>query len=89
MIENYFWQKNLGDLLSLKKEKILNDKQRRKIIGLIVDFMIESYGLDITLLERCVTAFATVTLFPALKYKDSKDGTVSLKHVQYINISLM
>lgn len=63
MIENYFWQKNLGDLLSLKKEKILNDKQRRKIIGLIVDFMIESYGLDITLLERCVTAFATVTLF--------------------------
>lgn len=85
MLETYFWEKNAGNLLSFKNKQNIGLSHRRKIIALIVDFMLQSYGLDITPLERCITAYATVTLFPALKYKGSKDGTVSFT---FNNISL-
>lgn len=78
MLENYFWHKNAGNLLSFKNKQTIDDsKQKRDIIHLVVDFMLESFGTDISLFQKCMTAFATVTLFPALKYKGSQDGTVS------------
>lgn len=79
MIENYFWQKNAGNLLSLKNKQNIDQTQRRKIIKLVVDYMVECYSLDVSFLQKCITAFALVTLFPALKYKGSKDGTVSIE----------
>lgn len=78
MIENYFWKKNAGSLLSFKNKSNIEQTTRNKIIALVVDFLFDTYGEDLTLLEKCVTAFATVTLFPALKYKGSRDGTVSI-----------
>lgn len=79
MIENYFWRKNAGDLLSLKNKQNMVKTQRRKIIILAVDYMIECYSIDVSFLQKCITAFALVTLFPSLKYKGSKDGTVSIE----------
>lgn len=78
MLENYFWEKNAGNLLSMKDKQKIGDKQRREIIAVVVDFIVGSYGFEVTFLEKCIIAFATVTLFPALKYKGSKDGTVSI-----------
>lgn len=77
MLETYFWQKNAGSYLAFKNKTTIDSSARNKIITLVVDFMFDTYGENLSLLEKGVTAFATVTLFPALKYKDSRDGTVS------------
>lgn len=89
MLENYFWQKNAGNLLSLKSKQTIEDsKQKREIINLVVDYMLESFGTDISIFQKCMTAFATVTLFPALKYKGSQDGTVSYQYLQRLSLQL-
>lgn len=86
MLETYFWQKNAGSYLAFKNKATIDSNTRNKIIALVVDFLFETYGDDLTLLEKCITAFATVTLFPALKYKNSRDGTVSGVHCTMCNV---
>lgn len=60
----------------MAKESI-PDKIRRDIVVTIADFMVEKYGQDVSSLVKTLTAAAVIAMFPALRYKNSKDGTVS------------
>lgn len=66
MIQNYFFGKSLGHLLT--KEKVLNAAKRKHIVNAIVDFMIEIYGTDVTYTQKVVIAQAAVIEFPGLEY---------------------
>lgn len=83
MLETYFWHKGSGHLLSMKNKQVLNSTDQRKIIQSVVDYMVEEFGVNVSIFERCITAFATVTLFPALKYKGSRDGTVNIFFISF------
>lgn len=77
ILQNYFWSKNAGHLLECMTKETITDKNRRDIIVIIVDFLVEKYGQDVSSLVRTLTAATTIVMFPALRYKNSKDGTVS------------
>lgn len=76
MLENYFWEKNAERFLV--KERNLTFTQRTNIINTIVDFLIESYGGDATIVQRTIVAVAAVALFPGLEFLDG-ESTVSLE----------
>lgn len=51
---------------------------RHELIRIIVDFMIEKYGLKPNAYQKMNTAIVAVAVFPRLKFNKSKsDGTVS------------
>lgn len=68
MIQNYFFGKSLGHLLT--KEKLIVPEKRRLIVNTIVDFMLEIFGADLTYTQKVVTAQAAVIEFPGLEFKD-------------------
>lgn len=41
--------------------------------------MIETFGIEVTSVQKTLVAAATIVLFPGLKFADG-DGTVSIKH---------
>lgn len=75
MIQNYFFGKSLGHLLT--KEKILNSAKRKLIVNTIVDFMVEIYGADVAYTQKVVVAQAAVIEFPGLAYEDG-NSTVNI-----------
>lgn len=78
MIENYFWEK--GAEKFLVNDKTLTYTQRTNIVNTIVDFLIESYGIDATMVQKTIVAVAAVALFPGLEFQDG-ESTVSIKLV--------
>lgn len=78
MLENFFWRRNAADLLSVRDKAVISDHDRRKLVNELVDFMIQSFGIDMEKTQKEVTAKASIILFPALAYKLSIDQTVSL-----------
>lgn len=66
MIENYFFAKSLGNLLT--KDKLLPIEKRKDIVNTIVDFMLEFFGADLTYAQKLVTAQAAVIEFPGLEF---------------------
>lgn len=75
MIENYFWEKGAEKFLST--DRSLTFSQRTNIVNTIVDFLIESYGVDATSVQKTVVAVAAVALFPGLEFQDG-ESTVSM-----------
>lgn len=68
MIQNYFFGKSLGHLLT--KEKLIVLEKRKLIVNTIVDFMLEIFGAELTYTQKVVTAQAVVIEFPGLEFKD-------------------
>lgn len=62
MLKNYFWKKNAGNLLSNKGKPKITESNRRKINNLIVEFMVESYGYNISTVQKAFVAHATIIL---------------------------
>lgn len=67
MIENYFWLKNAQSFLI--KNRKLTIQQRTSIVNTIVDFMIETFGIEVSTVQRTLTAAASVALIPGLEFK--------------------
>lgn len=78
MLENFFWKRNAADLLSLRDKAEISDNDRRKLVNELVDFMIQSFGIDVGKKQKEVTAKASIIMFPALAYKLSIEQTVSV-----------
>lgn len=76
MIENYFWEKGADKFLL--KERNLTFNQRTNIVNTIVDFLVECYGVDATVVQRAMVAVAAVALFPGLEFQDG-ESTVSME----------
>lgn len=74
MLENYFWVKNAEKFLV--KDLKLSFNQRTTIVNTIVDYMIETFGIEVSSVQRTLVAAATIVLFPGLKFALG-DGTVS------------
>lgn len=66
MLQNYFFGKSLGHLLT--KEKLLPTDKRRSIVNTIVDFMFEIFGDEPTYTQKLVTAQAAIIEFPGLEF---------------------
>lgn len=75
MLENYFWAKGAEKFL-IKNQK-LSFSQRTSIINTIVDFLIETFGIEVSSVQKTLAAAATIVLFPALKFANG-DGTVCI-----------
>lgn len=85
-LEAYFRRCNKSEILIKEKAfaNIGNDttmpaidtQTRYELIRIIVDFMIESFGLNLTNFQKVNTAKVAVILFPRLKFHRG-DGTVS------------
>lgn len=75
MLENYFWAKGAEKFL-IKTQK-LTFSQRTNIVNTIVDFLIETFGIDVSTVQKTLAAAATIVLFPALRFTRG-EGTVSL-----------
>lgn len=76
MLENYFWAKNAEKFLI--KDLKLSFNQRTNIVNTIVDYMIETFGIEVSSVQKTLVAAATIVLFPGLKFARG-DGTVSLQ----------
>lgn len=74
MLENYFWAKGLEKFLI--KDLKLTFSQRTNIVNTIVDFLIETFGVEVSNVQKTLAAAATVVLFPGLRFEIG-DGTVS------------
>lgn len=62
---------------SCQESRVLSEKNRRDLCNLIVDLLVDkAKGLYPNLVTKTSLAKATVSLFPTLKYKDSRDGIV-------------
>lgn len=68
MLQNYFLGKSLAHLLT--KEKIIPAEKRRSIVNTIVDFMLETFGNELTYAQKIVTAQSAVIEFPGLEFTD-------------------
>lgn len=80
MLQNYIVTKNSSKLLIFMKKNECDDDSKRQINNLLVNFMVEAFGIDgITPARKKMTALATVQLFPFFYYKHTKsDGIVSI-----------
>lgn len=76
MIENYFWEKGAEKFLLFKRN--LTYSQRTNIVNTIVDFLIESYGVDATSVQKAIVAVAATALFPGLEFQNG-ENTVSIE----------
>lgn len=57
----------------------IDNLSRQKIVRILVDFMIEEFGIKPKTFQKISTARAAVMVFPRLKFKNSTgDGTVSI-----------
>ncbi|XP_055308751.1 uncharacterized protein LOC129572737, partial [Sitodiplosis mosellana] len=72
MLESYFWAKNAEKLLV--KDSKLSFNQRTSIVNTIVDYMIETFGVEVSSVQKILVAAATIVLFPGLKFALG-DGT--------------
>lgn len=81
MIESYFWAK--GSEKFLINSRSLSTPQRTNIVNVIVDFMVESFGIDATPVQRAITAAAAVVLFPGLEFRDG-DSTVCINFLFFL-----
>lgn len=84
MLENYFWAKGVGKFLI--KDPKLTFSQRTNIVNTIVDFLIETFGIEVTNVQKTLAAAATIILFPGLKFENG-DETVS-KNLTIIKLPL-
>lgn len=85
MIESYFWSKNAGQFLIKNMKLTVN--QRTNIVNTIVDFMIQTFGINVTSVQKTLTAAAAVILFPGLEFKGG-EGTVSKKQNYYPSLTI-
>lgn len=85
MLESYFWAKGAEKFL-IKSQK-LTFNQRTSIVNTIVDFMIETFSIEVSSVQKTLVAAATIVLFPGLKFADG-DGTVSIKHSQNDRVAI-
>lgn len=57
----------------------LDVNQRRELIRILVDFIVEKFGLKPSAYQKLSVAKASVIIFPRLKFKNSlTDGTVRI-----------
>lgn len=72
--------KNAGQLLAeFTQDGMLIESSQRMLIHEVVDFMIHHFGFYPSKFEQQMVARATISLFPYLRLKTSReDGTVSL-----------
>lgn len=68
MIENHFFSKSLGHLLT--KERLLTPEKRKTIVNTIVDFILEIFSVDVTYAQKVVTSQAAIIVFPGLEFRD-------------------
>lgn len=54
----------------------LAEIKRKKLVGIIVDLIIEKFGLYPSAAVKIMVAKAAVNLFPCFKSHESKDGIV-------------
>lgn len=80
MLENYLVHKNKGCLLACRTSKTLDSNTFHLICNELADFAVDAFGFQgITTIRKNKIARAAVSLFDAMKYKDSLgDGTVRL-----------
>lgn len=76
MLENYFWEKGVEKFLSTERNLTFN--QRTNIVNTIVNFLIESYGVNATVVQKTMVAVAAVALLPGLEFQDG-ESTVSIE----------
>lgn len=75
MLRTYFFDRNFAHLLT--KNKLLPVEQRKKIVNVIVDFILESFGMEPTFVQKVITAQAAIVEFPGLEFTEG-EGTVSI-----------
>lgn len=76
------------DIMRLyKSQNKLTDKLRRKLINMIVDLVIDRFGLYPTSFQKIVVAKAAVVLFPVYKVKDTPNGIVTIFESSFEHIS--
>lgn len=75
MLQTYFHDKNVSHLLT--KNKLLSVEQRKAIVNMIVDFILEVFGYEPTYVQKIITAQAAIVEFPGLEFVGG-EGTVSI-----------
>lgn len=83
MIESYFWSKNAGQFLVKNVKLTVN--QRTNIVNTIVDFMIQTFGINVTSVQKTLTAAAAVMLFPGLEFKGGESTVSERQYFSYLN----
>lgn len=81
MLESYFFQKNLGHLIT--KSKTLTALQRKHIVNVIADFILDVFGSP-SYTQKLITAQAAIVAFPGLEYVGG-EGTVSVDLLNILN----
>lgn len=81
MLENYLVNKNKGSLLTCRTSKTIDSNTFHLISNELADFAVDAFGFQgITTIRRKMIAKAAVSLFDAMKYRDSLgDGTVRFR----------
>lgn len=83
-VEDYLM--NNGGMYIIKeyeKSNTLNETMRRKLINILVDLLIQRYGLYPKSFEKTMLAIAAVKLFPKFKVDGTEHGTVSVKYFTF------
>lgn len=57
----------------------LSERMRLKFVNLLVDMLIDRYGLYPKALEKTMIAKAAISLFPKFKVEGTEHGTVNSK----------
>lgn len=79
MIRSYFVKRNLNVLLFHTMDTSVDKSTRIKITNTIVDFMVETFGLEnISREDKKKFAQATIALFPFLQYRGSQNCGIDL-----------
>lgn len=80
-IELYLTDNGGKDILRLyKTQNTLTDKLRRKLVNIVIDLVIDRFGLYPTSPQKIMVAKAAVTLFPIYKVHDTQNGIVRQMH---------
>lgn len=74
IIEDYMKEIDNGKLLNECKGKLEMDvKSRQKIVQYAVDFMISTFGVEVSMFRRTMTANALISLFPFIGSQDGQN----------------
>lgn len=79
MLEDYFWAKNVSSYLT--KNAKLTFAQRTNIVNTIVEYLIETFGINVSTVQKTLAAAAAIVLFPGLKFSHG-EGTVSNRKIE-------
>lgn len=74
-----------GILHDYKNNGTLIKTKRKKLVGIIVDLIIDHFGYYPSASEKTMVAKAAVNLFPCFKSSESKDGIVSFTVYTHFN----